>query len=363
MDVYRKKNVIRKIIHIDMDAFFASVEQRDNLSLKGKPVAVGGTINRGVVAAASYEARKYGVRSAMPIVTALKLCPHLILTPPRFDVYKSVSDQISDIFHEYTDFVEPLSLDEAFLDVSLPNYDNPSATRIAAEIKKRISETTHLTASAGVSYNKFLAKVASDYKKPDGLFVITPEQAIEFIEQLPIDQFFGVGKVSAEKFHKLGIYNGKQLKELTLNDLNRWFGKAGQFYFEIVRGIDNRPVISERELKSVGAEDTFESDLTDKELLKQHLNRLAEKVWKRATNKNLFGRTICIKVKFFDFNQITRSKTESEQVTDFSTFAETVQNLFDQSVQIEKPIRLLGVSITNFDENKHKDEQLQLNLK
>lgn len=346
-----------------MDAFFASVEQRDNPALKGKPIAVGGTANRGVVAAASYEARKFGVRSAMPIVTALKLCPHLILTPPRFEAYKMASDQIQDIFHEYTDFVEPLSLDEAFLDVSLPNYENPSATLMATEIKQRIKQATDLTASAGVSYNKFLAKVASDYKKPDGLFVITPEQANEFIEQLSIDRFFGVGKVSAEKFHKLGIYNGKQLKQLTLNDLTRWFGKAGQFYYEIVRGIDNRPVISERERKSVGAEDTFETDLTDKDILNQHICRLAEKVWQRASKNELLGRTVCIKVKFFDFNQITRSKTELKPVTDCETLVQIAQNLFNASVQFNKPIRLLGVSITNFDDIKLKDEQLQLFLK
>ena len=268
------EDVIRKIIHIDMDAFFASVEQKDNPELKGKAVAVGGGGDRGVVAAASYEARKFGVRSAMPSKTALKRCPHLIFVKSRHSRYKEISDQIMAIFHEFTDLVEPLSIDEAFLDVSHNKMGLPSATVIAEEIRRRVKEETGLTASAGISVNKFLAKIASDYQKPDGLFVIKPKMVESFIEKLSIEKFFGVGKVTAEKMHQIGIFHGKDLKKRSLLELTRLFGKNGAYYYNIARGIDYREVDPHRIRKSVSTENTFRDDIRNKEQLKIRLEEL-----------------------------------------------------------------------------------------
>lgn len=354
--------MIRKIIHIDMDAFFASVEQRDHPELRGKAIAVGGDVNRGVVSTASYEARKFGIHSAMSVASALRLCPHLILLKPNFTAYKEASNRIFDIFHEYTEFVEPLSIDEAFLDVSLANFDKPSATLIAKDIKSQIIKNTGLTASAGVSYNKFLAKVASDYKKPDGLFVITPEMSSSFIDQLSIDNFFGIGKVSAEKLHKLGIHTGLQLKRVSLTDLIRLFGKTGHFYYEIARGIDNRPVESEHERKSIGAEETFDHDIVDREKLIEILTEILERVWQRIVAEKLYGRTVSIKVKFLDFNQITRSKTLLNAIVEKDEFENIAKTLLTDSVLIDRPVRLLGASISNFETNDFNEEQLHLNL-
>jgi DNA polymerase-4 len=275
-----------------MDAFYASVEQRDNPELKGKPVAVGGSSNRGVVAAASYEARKFGVRSAMPSKIAIRKCPDLVFVRPRFEVYKQVSNQIREIFHDYTDLVEPLSLDEAYLDVTSNKKEMPSATLIAKEIRAKIKERTNLTASAGISINKFLAKTASDVNKPDGLFLIRPKAAIEYVEKLPIERFFGVGKVTAQKMHNLGIKNGFDLKQLTEDELIRHFGKVGHYYFNIARAIDDREVNPKRIRKSLGAESTFSTDLKDLEKIKAELDKITEEVTRRMKNSGTKGKTL-----------------------------------------------------------------------
>ncbi|MEX2590724.1 MAG: DNA polymerase IV, partial [Chitinophagales bacterium] len=300
---------IRKIIHIDMDAFYASIEQRDNPTLRGKPVAVGGSAERGVVAAASYEARKYGVHSAMPSVTAKRKCPHLIFVKHRFEVYRSVSIQIREIFRDYTELVEPLSLDEAYLDVTSNKKQMPSATLIAEEIRQRIFETTGLTASAGISFNKFLAKVASDVNKPNGITVIPPEKATAFLEQLPINKFHGIGKVTEGKMRKLGIHNGADLKGFSEIELVRQFGKSGRHYYNIVRGKDEREVEANRIRKSVGAENTFESDLSSETEMLQELEKIAAKVVQRLKKSKTKGRTITLKLKYQDFKQHTRSKS------------------------------------------------------
>ncbi|MCB0408824.1 MAG: DNA polymerase IV [Flavobacteriales bacterium] len=305
-------DIIRKIIHVDMDAFYASVEQRDNPDLKGKPVAVGGSKERGVVAAASYEARKYGVRSAMPSVTAFKKCPHIIFVPPRFEVYKEVSKQIREVFSEYTNLIEPLALDEAYLDVTENKKNMEYAMDIAKEIKEKIKQRTKLTASAGISYNKFLAKIASDYNKPDGFYVITPKMAEKFIEQLKIEKFFGVGKVTAQKMHKRGIFTGADLKTKSLDELNRWFGKSGKYYFNVVRGVDNRSVNPNRIRKSLGAERTYSIDITNKIGLIENLNGIVEVLIKRMEKSDSSGKTLTIKAKYANFKQITRSKTQND---------------------------------------------------
>ena len=301
------ENNLRKIIHVDMDAFFASVEQLDNPGLRGKAVAVGGTGERGVVAAASYEARKFGVRSAMSSKVAKRKCPHLIFVKHRFDRYKEISHQIRQIFLEYTDLVEPLSLDEAYLDVTYAKKGKPSATLIAKEIRKRIYQTTGLTASAGVSYNKFLAKVASDVNKPDGIFVVTPGEAQEFIDKLEVRKFFGIGKVSAEKLNKMGVWTGADLKQIDRLELKRLFGKAGAYYYAICRGIDHREVQPSRERKSVGAENTFSTDLFLNEDLENELLKIAHKVWERAADSKVKAKTLTLKFKYADFEQHTRS--------------------------------------------------------
>lgn len=338
---------MRKIIHIDMDAFFASIEQRDHPQYQGKPLAVGYPGERGVVAAASYEARKYGVRSAMPSRTALAKCPHLIFAPSRFEVYRSVSRQIMEIFLEYTDLVEPLSIDEAYLDITTNHKNIPSATWVAREIKERIKETTGLTASAGVSVNKFLAKIASDYQKPDGLFVITEKEAETFVEGLKIEQFWGVGKVTAQKMHRLGIHTGADLKRLSERQLTRLFGKAGATYYQNARAIDDRSVTPDRIRKSVGAENTFASDLNDPELLTAEMETIAREVWERIRRRDFYGRTVTLKIKYEDFEQITRSKTFTQFVNQYELFWNTAKDLLDQVDLTRKSIRLLGLTISN----------------
>ncbi len=350
----------RKIIHIDMDAFFASVEQRDNPALRGKPVAVGGSKMRGVVAAASYEAREFGVRSAMPSVTARQKCPQLIFVKPRFDVYKSVSQQIRAIFHEYTNLVEPLSLDEAFLDVTQNKKGLQHATEIAQQIRQRIVAATGLTASAGVSINKFLAKVASDVDKPDGLFVIKPHQAQAFIEQLPIGRFFGVGKVTEGKMKALGIHNGAQLAAWPLQDLIRHFGKAGQYFYDVAHGLDQRPVVAHRKRKSVGAESTFAEDKTTLEDILQTLISIAEEVATRAHKAQTRGRTITLKIKFSDFTQITRSHSLQTAINDAETLFSTASYLMQQTFAQGMRIRLLGITLSSLEQESIAYKQMNL---
>src|SRR2546427_3201661 len=299
----------RKIIHVDMDAFYASVEQRDNPALRGKPVAVGGSRARGVVAAASYEARKFGVRSAMPSVTARRKCPDLIFVKPRFDVYKEVSLQIRAIFAEHTPIVEPLSLDEAYLDVTENLQGIASATEIAERIRAKIRAETQLTASAGVSYNKFLAKLASDHRKPDGLFVITPRMGVEFVEGLPVGKFHGIGPATTARMKGHGIHTGADLRAQPLDFLQRHFGKSGAFYYWISRGVDERPVRADRVRKSVGAENTFLTDLFALGEARDALRPIIEKVWRHCEATTTWGRTVTLKVKYADFHQITRSLT------------------------------------------------------
>ena len=355
---------MRKIIHIDMDAFYASVEQRDNPDLKGRPLAVGGSSDRGVVAAASYEARRFGVRSAMPSKIAARKCPDLIFVRPRFDAYKEVSHQIRDIFYNYTDLVEPLSLDEAYLDVTTNKKSLPSATLIAQEIKVQIKQQTHLTASAGISINKFLAKTASDVNKPDGLFVIPPDEAIAYVERLPIERFFGIGKVTAEKMHKMGIYNGLDLKQLSEPDLVSRFGKAGRYYFRIARAQDEREVNPNRIRKSLGAENTFEQDLTRPEQIREQLLHITEILAGRMERSDTKGKTLTLKVKFSDFQIITRSKTLTNWIEDkqqiIALFEELLQPLDMDNIKI----RLLGLSVSNLNHEIKEEEPpgLQLTL-
>lgn len=362
--VYYLRLMVRKIIHIDMDAYYASIEQRDYPGYRGKPLAVGHAENRGVVSAASYEARKYGVRSAMPSQTALKKCPHLIFVPPRFEVYKEVSQQIQDIFTDYTDLVEPLSLDEAFLDVTNNHKQISSAIFIAKEIKKRVMATTGLTASAGVSYNKFLAKIASDYNKPNGLFVILPEEAELFVENLDIERFFGVGKVTAAKMHQLGVFRGKELKSISEERLVKLFGKVGHIYYDNARAIDTREVIANRLRKSVGAENTFEVDLDISTKLTIELYHIARRVWERVEAKSFYGRTITLKVKYADFEIVTRSRTYPSPLHDFHLFLNSAKELVQQLDVSDKKIRLLGLSVSNMEENNQSSPiQLELDFK
>jgi DNA polymerase-4 len=336
----------RKIIHIDMDAFFASVEQNDHPELRNKPVAVGGSAERGVVAAASYEARKFGVRSAMPSSIAKKRCPELIFVKVRHDRYKEISRQIMSVFYEFTDLVEPLSIDEAFLDVTQNKKEMKSASLIAKEIKARIKELTGLTASAGISVNKFLAKIASDYQKPDGLFVIPPKEVEDFIENLAIDKFFGVGKVTADKMHQLGIFRGKDLKERSLSELTRSFGKAGLYFYQIARGIDHRPVNPNRIRKSVGTEHTFSTNLSNRESVKKDLALTAEDLLSRIKKSGFRGRTLSLKVKYSNFEQLTRSKTIFQELNELHQIQKIANELFDQ-VELKDSVRLLGLTVSN----------------
>jgi DNA polymerase IV len=355
----------RKIIHVDMDAFYASVEQRDNPELRGKPVAVGGQI-RGVVTAASYEARKYGVRSAMPSVTAKRRCPELIFVKPRFDAYREVSHQIRAIFLDYTPLVEPLSLDEAYLDVTEDLKGIGIATTIAQEIRARIKEETGLTASAGVSYNKFIAKLASDQNKPDGLCVIPPSRGEAFVATLPVSRFHGVGPKTAEKMARLGIQTGADLRAQSLAFLQHSFGSSGQYYYDLARGICHRQVKPDRPYKSIGAEDTFLEDLTDGDALIVELDRISQTVWRRIDDKAIKGRTVTLKVKYRDFQIITRAKSLDRNVASREEFLETGVALLRSILPVAKPIRLIGLTLSNLTESPDRDElepeELELEL-
>ena len=339
----------RKIIHVDMDAFYASVEQRDDPSLKGKPVAVGGG-HRGVVAAASYEARKFGIRSAMPSVTAKRRCPEIVFVKPRFDVYRAVSQQIRSIFAAYTELIEPLSLDEAYLDVTEDRLALGSARAIAQDIRRRIREETGLTASSGVSYCKFIAKLASDYRKPDGLTVVTPECGPEFVASLPVARFHGVGPVTARKMEKLGISTGADLREWSVAALETQFGSSGGWYYRICRGIDEREVKPDRPYKSVSAERTFDEDLLDPVRLAAELERIAGYAWERVRRAEVAGRTVTLKVKFKDFTTITRSKSFGSAVSDLSSFSAAGQALLSSLHPLPRGIRLLGLGLHNLGE-------------
>lgn len=337
----------RKIIHVDMDAFYASVEQRDAPSLRGRPVAVGHDGSRGVVAAASYEARRFGVRSAMAMSKARRLCPQLAVVPCRFEVYRQVSAQIHEIFHEYTDLVEPISLDEAFLDVTVNKPGIELAVTIAREIKRKIWERLHLRASAGVSYNKFLAKVASDYRKPDGLCTIHPAQADKFLATLPVESFWGVGPVTAQKMHVLGIHTGMDLKACPQSMLTLEFGKAGKLYYDFARGVDNRPVEAVRERKSVGCESTFLHDIYSRQEIDTNLLRIVDDLMQRLEKKNFRGHTLTLKVKFNDFSQITRSITEPRAISGQDAVIATARRLAAMLDEDHLPIRLLGLTMSN----------------
>ena len=344
-----------------MDAFYASVEQRDNPKLKGKPIAVGGSRERGVVAAASYEARKFGVRSAMPSITAARLCPELIFVRHRFEVYKKVSQQIRAIFHEYTDLVEPLSLDEAFLDVTTNKLNFPSASMIASEIRWKIHKETGLNASAGISVNKFLAKVASDINKPNGQKLVAPHEIDEFIAELPIRKFFGVGKVTAKKMHDLDIHTGADLQRYTRPELVRNFGKSGAYYFNICRGIDHRPVKADRITKSVSAENTFSENLTELEPMLTAIASISESVTQRLKKSGLKGKTVTVKVKDHEFNLTTRSRTVDEFLDSYEDIYSLASQLLSENPP-DEPIRLLGVGVSNLNVRESKSIKGQFTL-
>ncbi|WP_394748268.1 DNA polymerase IV [Spongiimicrobium salis] len=342
---------LRKIIHVDMDAFYASVEQLDNPELIGKAIAVGGSEKRGVVSAASYEARKFGVRSAMSSYIAKKNCPHLIFVRPRFARYKEISQKIRAIFYEYTDLVEPLSLDEAYLDVTVNKKGNPSATLIAKEIRERIYTELNLRASAGISINKFIAKVASDINKPNGQKTVNPEEVLAFLEELEIRKFYGVGKVTAEKMYQLGIFTGKDLKEKSLDFLENQFGKSGKHYYQVVRGIHNSPVKPHRTPKSVGAERTFRENLSSEIFMMERLDNIATELEKRLQKSKLAGKTITLKIKYSDFTLQTRSKTLPYYIADKNLILETAKELLYQE-KLENSVRLLGISLANLNTDK-----------
>ena len=346
----------RKIIHIDMDAFYASVEQLDHPHLRGLAIAIGGSGSRGVVTAASYEARSFGVRSAMSGITAKKLCPQLIFAKPRFERYKQISDQIRTIFLEYTSMVEPLSLDEAFLDVS----DYPSATLIAEEIRAKIKDKIGLTASAGISINKFLSKIASDWNKPDGQKTLPPEEVLEFLESLDVKKFHGIGKKTKQKMYQLGIFTGKDLKEKTEAYLTEYFGKAGRHYYKVVRGIHDSPVKPEKTPKSVGIERTFEKNLSSELFLEEELKSLSEYLEIRLLKNKLAGKTITVKIKYSDFNQQTRSKTGSLYLSNKDLIFKKAKKLLYQE-KLSNSVRLIGISVSNL--NTLKKENKVKNLK
>lgn len=353
---------VRKIIHIDMDSFFAAVEQRDNPKLRGKPIAVGHDGERGVVATASYEARKFGVRSAMASLRAKRLCPELIFVPSRMEVYKEVSEQIHDIFHEYTDRIEPISLDEAFLDVTHNKPGIELAVDIAVEIKRKIRERLHLVASAGISYNKFLSKIASDWRKPDGLCTIHPDQAEEFIARLNVEKFWGVGPVTAKKMHRLGIHTGAQLKEWSLEGLTQKFGKAGIVYYNFARGIDNRPVETSRVRKSIGCEHTLEKDLSNRMSIIIELYHVAEELIERLHRKAFKGYTLTLKIKFHDFRQITRSVTSAKPLYHMKDILPLSKELLAQVDYVSHPIRLIGLAVSHPQEDGAPQRYVQLEL-
>ncbi len=357
---------MRKIIHVDMDAFYASVEQRDNPELRGKPLAVGGAAARGVVAAASYEARVFGVRSAMPSVTAKRRCPQLIFVRPRFEVYRAVSAQIRRIFAEHTDLIEPLSLDEAYLDVTVNRQAIPSATLVARAIRDRIRAETGLTASAGVSYNKFLAKMASDLNKPDGQAVITPAQGPGFVARLAIGRFHGIGPATAARMERLGILTGADLRARTPEFLRQHFGKAGNWYHQIAQGIDNRPVEPHRPRKSIGTEDTFATDIHQPGQARDEILPLVDRVWQQCRGRGLSARTVTIKVKYADFQQVTRRRTTPDPLRSRDEMAALTLALLLPLFPTAKGVRLLGVTLSSLQEAPENDtshpEQLQLRL-
>ena len=350
----------RKIIHIDMDAFYASVEQRDNPELQGKPVAVGGSRERGVVAAASYEARKYGVRSAMPSVTAKRQCPDLVFVKPRFEVYKAISQQIREIFAEHTQVIEPLSLDEAYLDVTENIQGIPLARDVALAIRAKIKAETGLNASAGISYNKFLAKLASDHRKPNGQYVISPEMGPTFVEPLPIGRFHGIGPATEAKMVGFGIRTGLDLRNQTLEFLHANFGKAGDYYHSISRGIDQRPVHANRIRKSVGAENTFFTDLTDFDAMVAELGPLIDKVWRHCENTGSRGRTVTLKVKFADFEIMSRSRSVPTAVGSRDDLLRLANGLLEAAMPLPKAVRLLGISLSSLQGDQSVPPQFDL---
>jgi len=353
---------VRKIIHIDMDAFYASVEQRDNPELRGKPVAVGGSAERGVVAAASYEARKFGVRSAMPSVTAKRQCPDLIFVRPRFEVYKAISRQIRDIFAEHTPITEPLSLDEAYLDVTENLQGIPLARDIALRIREKIKAETGLNASAGISYNKFLAKLASDHRKPNGQFVIAPEMGPAFVETLPVGKFHGIGPATAAKMNSLGLFTGLDIRNQTLEFMNANFGKSGAYYYWISRGVDERPVRANRIRKSIGAENTFSTDLAEYDALAAELRPLVDKVWRHCEATGNRGRTVTLKIKFADFEIITRSRSVAAPVRGRDDLERLARGLLEAGMPLGKRVRLLGVSLSALQAGDDAEPQLTLGI-
>lgn len=353
--------MFRKIIHIDMDAFYASVEQRDNPSLKGKPIAVGRADGRGVVAAASYEARRFGIRSAMSSSKARRMCPQLIFVDCRFDVYKAVSAQIHEIFHEYTDTIEPISLDEAFLDVTKNFSGHELAVDIAREIKQKIRERLGLIASAGVSYNKFLAKIASDYRKPDGLCVIAPQHAQEFISYMPVESFWGVGPVTASKMHALGIYTGADLLKFSMPELRLHFGKAGPQYYNFARGIDERPVEPYRIRKSVGCEHTLDHDINTSDELTETLARVATELSERLARKNFKGNTLTLKIRFADFTNLSRSISGIPDDYSAEALMSTAIQLLEKA-DVDKPVRLMGLTLSSSIKTEEAGDSRQLLL-
>ena len=350
----------RKIIHVDMDAFYVSVEELDNPSLKGKPVVVGHDGPRGVVSTANYVARRYGIHSALPIAVAHRLCPNLIVVEPHFNRYKEVSRQVHDIFHEYTDLIEPLSLDEAYLDVTDNKRGMDMAVDIAREIKQKIKQVTGLTASAGVSYCKFLAKVASDYRKPDGLCTVHPDRALDFIDNLKVEQLWGVGEKTAQHMHKIGVFTGRQLRGLSLQQLTTQFGKMGRVFYNFARGIDDRPVVTEWVRKSVGCERTYIKDLTRMEDMLAELDILAGELEGRLARNNFKGRTLVLKVKFSDFRQTTHSYTDNIAIEQKEKIMALVKVLLDEVDFQQKPVRLLGITVTNPVEEDERRGPIQL---
>lgn len=344
-----------------MDAFYVAVEQRDNPSLIGKAIAVGGGVKRGVICSASYEARAFGVRSAQPGFKARALCPQIIFVKPDFHKYTEVSRQVREIFHEYTSLIEPLSLDEAYLDVTENNLNINSAVFIAEEIRQKIFQHTGCTASAGVSYNKFLAKTASDINKPNGIKEITREEAIPFLEELPVGKFYGIGKKTVEKMHRLNITIGKDLKALDLITMTRYFGKSGLFYYDIVRGVDKRIVKPHRRRKSIGLERTFEENVNNKEIILSKINLLAEKLWEILKKKDVYGRTLTLKIKFEDFTQITRSKSNPSEINKYLDIKDLSLQLYNSIDPEHKPVRLLGLSVSNLN-NEEPEESFQLSF-
>jgi len=349
----------RKIIHVDMDAYYASVAELDNPELRGKAIAVGGGGDRGVVSAASYEARKFGVKSAMSNVLAKQKCPHIIFVKSDFARYKELSAQIREIFYEFTDLVEPLSLDEAYLDVTVNKKNNPSANDIAREIRQKIFEKTGLRASAGISINKFIAKVASDINKPNGQKTIHPEEVIKFLEELPVNKFYGVGKVTAAKMYNLGIFVGNDLKKKSLEELSLLFGKSGNHYYNIVRGIHNSEVKPNRIRKSVGAERTFRENISSEIFMIEKLHDIADEIEKRMEKSNSKGKTITLKIKYSDFTRQTRSKTMEQYMSKKEEFFPIVKELLYQEV-LENSVRLLGLSFSNLNINKKETIWVQL---